>query len=147
MESPHGVSVFPISRAHFCCIVSVCHDAVVSQYVLLYVGATFSAEYFDELTTHTSSCIRSYRDAVSRDRRRAQLQTLFDVCDHAKVWSDNKSPYMSVASLHGRGQLPPPQKKNLCCRKIVEKCSFLVNFKSGPKMLNFLAGTPNCRKI
>jgi len=57
----------------------------VLQYIFLYVGPTFSAEFFDELVAHISSCIRSYRDTVTRDQRKALLETLFDACDHVKV--------------------------------------------------------------
>ena len=55
------------------------------QYVFLYVGPTFSGQYFDELAAHIASCARSYRDTLVRDRRRALLRTLFDVCDHTEV--------------------------------------------------------------
>jgi len=55
------------------------------QYVFLYVGPTFSVEYFDELAAHVSRCIRSYRQTIERDRRKALLEELFQACDHTKV--------------------------------------------------------------
>jgi len=61
-----------------------CLCAVV-QYFFQYVGPTFSAEFFDELTTHVTCCIRSYRDTLDRNQRRALLEALFHTCDQIKV--------------------------------------------------------------
>ena len=57
----------------------------VVQYFFQYVGPTFSAEFFDELASHVSSCIHSYRDTLDHDRRQASLKTLFHMCDQTKV--------------------------------------------------------------